>query len=592
MMMRSFQVFLLGFLAITGCSPSSVDDFDSDNDGAPDSIDCHPLDPSIRPGRDEVPYNGRDDDCDVETPDDDLDGDRFGVADDCDDSEPLASPALLEICGDGIDNDCSGDSNHCRWDGLVDLLEEGEKLVGEAAGDHAGSSVSAAGDVNGDGFDDLLVGAPYNDRGGVVRGAVYLFYGGEGEAPIAGLASLSTADAIFVGSDHEETAGTAVAIVDDLDADGYADIVIGAEDYPIGSQPYGGVHIFYGRGDWDRIEGSHALSSADVTIVSDDYESRFGSAVASAGDVDGDGHADLLVGSFWHNAGGSNAGAAFLYYGGSGSERLSGTLGSADADATFVGEDAGDWAGASVAGAGDVDGDGYDDVLLGAPRVNGAVGREGAVYLLYGGEGVDRLSGVIDLDDADVTFAGEAEENHLGESVASAGDVDGDGYDDILLGAPRAPFMSPTTGSAYLFRGTSGAEALTGTHMAQEADWIVRASGDDQLGVRVSACDLDGDGLQDIVVALNTYAGPMAGSHAGGVIVFHGEDFGWHGVVERDDADVLFYATAHASYAGRSHSCAGDLNADGRNDLILGARGDDEIGDVSGAAFIIYGEGQ
>jgi menaquinone-dependent protoporphyrinogen IX oxidase len=151
----------------------------------------------------------------------------------------------------------------------------------------------------------------------------------------------------------------------------------------------------------------------------------------------------VIIGTPYNSDGGSYAGKAYLLYG-----PLYGEIDLAYANASFIGENSHDYAGRSVSSAGDVNGDGYDDVIIGAPYNSDGGGYAGKAYLLYG-----PLYGEIDLAYADASFIGENAYDYAGESVSQAGDVNRDGYDDVIIGAPYNSDGGSYAGKAYLFYG-------------------------------------------------------------------------------------------------------------------------------------------
>jgi hypothetical protein len=286
---------------------------------------------------------------------------------------------------------------------------------GQAAGDYFGHSVAAAGDVNGDGYSDVIIGACYANS---YAGKAYLYLGGP-----SGL----TAASAWVAS-GEATGnffGVSVAPAGDVNGDGYSDVVVGANAYA----NYAGKAYLY-------LGGPSGLSAADAwTASGETVSSQFGYSVGTAGDVNGDGYSDVIVGAYSYHPG-STTGKAYLYLGGP-----SGL--SAAAAWTAWGEDESNYFGYSIAAAGDVNGDGYSDVIVGAYGNTGFTGR---AYLYLGG-----LSGL--SSPSAWTASGEAETNDFGCSVATAGDVNGDGYSDVIVGALG---NNGNAGRAYLFFGGGG----------------------------------------------------------------------------------------------------------------------------------------
>jgi len=441
--------------------------------------------------------------------------------------------------------------------GDTDLSLSGAKLIGENAYDGAALSVSSAGDVNADGNDDLLVGAWKENGGGEDSGSAYLVLG-----PVHGQIDLATADAKLVGEGSYENAGWSVSSAGDTNGDGFHDVFVGATDNGAGGSQSGAGYIVLGP-----ILGEVDLSTADGKLVGETGGDRAGWCVSDAGDVDADGFDDLLIGAPF--AGSTDAGAAYLVLGpASGSVDLSGS------DARLAGEADYDYAGCSVSAAGDVNADGLEDALVGAYGESTGGEQAGAAYLLLG-----PVVGTTTLSTADAKLIGEARHDQAAV-VASAGDVDGDGYTDILVGANGEGSGGEQAGAAYLLLGP-----VTGTRDLSTADAkIVGEAINQYVGTSIaSAGDVDADGQDDIL--LGAYGDGEGGSQAGAAYLMLGPV---SGEVSISTADTKLIGEVAGDSAGRCVSSAGDVDADGRPDLLVGALYENSGGTDSGAAYLLY----
>ena len=252
------------------------------------------------------------------------------------------------------------------------LSEAGYTLNGESSGDDAGIAVAGVGDVDGDGYDDVLVGAPDNDAAGGDSGAVYVVLG-----PVDGPGDLVDAAVTLTGVSSSDDAGTSVDGAGDTNADGYADFLVGVPDNDVRASNSGAAFLVLGP-----VTTSGDLTIANAAMLGENGSDDLGTMVDGAGDVNNDGFDDLSVSAPNHDAGGTTSGAAYLFFG-----PLSGTIGAEDAPLKLVGESASDGAG-GAAGLGDQDGDGYPELLVGSPGDDDGGTDAGAVYLILGGEGL------------------------------------------------------------------------------------------------------------------------------------------------------------------------------------------------------------
>ncbi len=410
------------------------------------------------------------------------------------------------------------------------------------SGDQLGRSVGPAGDVDNDGYDDVIVGSPLDDPNGASSGRVIVFSGRTGSA-------LLTLDGSFAGDEF----GTSVDGVGDIDHDGFDDIVVGAPGHDFGGGNAGTVCVYTGKTGAMKFQWFGSQAGA-----------YFGHAVAGAGDTNNDGYVDVVVGAPFEDSSGANAGRVRVFSGLTG-----GTLRIIDGSA------ANDEFGRSVDGVGDANHDGFDDFIAGAPNHDaggnnaGVVrvysGKEGwATHLFYGGEanalfghavaGLGDVDGDLcpdfavgapfsdynGVDSGEVrVYSGAAGTEHyrvggaagtrMGTSVAGVGDVDDDGHNDVLVGAPKWGFLgTDDVGLVRVYSGSDGSSIVT----------FMGSSADDELGTAVgSAGDVNNDGTPDIVAAA-----PFADSH--------GSNAGYASVWLMDAPYPTTYCTAKVNSLG------------------------------------------
>jgi hypothetical protein len=414
---------------------------------------------------------------------------------------------------------------------------------GEAASDNFGFSVSCAGDVNGDGYSDVIVGAPGNDRNVTNSGTAYIYFGGQ--------IMNNNVDVILTGAGADDSFGFSVAGAGDVNSDGYSDVIVGAYLNDGVASNAGRAYIYYG--------GIVMNSDRDITFNGQAVNDQFGYSVSSAGDVNGDGFSDVIVGAYLNDGGGTNSGRAYIYYGGSSMD--------ATADVVMTGAAASDVLGTSVSSAGDVNDDGYSDVIVSAPGNDAALSNAGRVYIYLGGSAMN--------NNADVLLDGKAIDDQFGNSVASAGDVNGDGFSDVIVGAQYNDAGGSGAGRAYVYFGGSVMNNITDAILNSEA-------ANDRFGISVaSAGDFNGDGYSDIIAG--AYWNDANGTDAGKAYLFTNTLTGY------DIADEVFNGETDLDYLGYAVSSAGDVNGDGFSDIIVGAPYNDAGGISAGRAYIYYG---
>ena len=545
-------------------------DYDADGDGEPVlgyGGDCDDEDPTVLPGATEIWYDGVDQDCSG-TDDYDADGDGYSSdahsGDDCDDGDSAISPGALEICNDGIDQDCDGAPTGCGpWEDIS--VSYADAIIrGNAADDRLSQGdpgFAAAGDINGDGVGDFTIGAIKSDSGGTDAGTAYVFFG-----PVTGQFSANTADLRVNGESTSDFFGRGVQGAKDVDNDGYDDLLFAAINDDDGGTNAGAVYLFNGP-----RSGSTNATAADAKIWGEDAGDILGE-LGFAGDINNDGHADLFFAAQFHDG---KKGAAYLFYG-----PVSTDSDASAADAIFVGENAGDEAGSSLGGGGDIDGDGNADLLIAARGEDTFAASAGALYVIYGGS----MSGSTDLSSADAKLTGEAAGHQIGwgVSIASAGDTNNDGYDDVVVGNRYDSTLDHRHGAVYIIEGP----IATGTASLSTADAkVLGEAAADLVGDSVHGPgDVDNDGYDDIIVGSGyNDAGAKDG---GAVYVLQGPFSGTSSLT--GETSRLTASGANDRLRGRG---VGDVNNDGIPDVMVGAQFNDDAGTNAGAAYLFYGAG-
>lgn len=381
-----------------------------------------------------------------------------------------------------------------------------------------GTSVANAGDINGDGYSDAIVGAPGAANGQAGEGLAYVHYGSITGLPVAPSLTLevNVAGAAF---------GTSVASAGDVNGDGYADVVVGAPQ----SGGIGRAYIFHG--------GPGGLNPAPVLTLAGTSGSLFGASVFKAGDHNVDGYSDVIIGA-------PGADQAFVYPGSS--------AGLVATPVIFSAPVAGGSFGASVCTAGDVNGDGFSDMIIGAPDLSNGQALEGAFYVYVGA--------LITLPTTPaVTFESNVAGRRVGTAVAGAGDTNGDGYFDIVAGAPNASSPESNEGLVYVFYGSSSPAIFTASAVLQSNALNAR------FGTSVAeAGDVNGDGYADVIIG-----GPgntNGEANEGRAWVYLGSTSGLQAALNTTLEPNIANEAFGTSVAG-----GGDVDGDGYSDVIIGS---------------------
>ncbi len=495
-------------------------------------------------------------------------------------STALSSPAIASEFAPTIELSSMDGSNGFRIDGL-------------AAGDYSGKAATTAGDVNGDGIDDMIIGAPWD---GVTApshaGKSYVVFGRtSGFQSTLDLAALDGTNGFCIqGSKIGAASGFSASTAGDINGDGFSDIIVGAPQANPGGIHYAGSsYVVFGKPDgFAATLDVSALNGTNGFRIDGFVEGGgSGARVAAAGDVNGDGFGDMIVGAPTFVSGEGSVHVLFGKRTGFAPtinlSTLNGTTGF-----RFDGY-AGDGTGWTAAAAGDFDGDGFSDVIIGA-RDAGQY-ASGESYVVFGkAAGFVSPLNRFQLDGTNgFVAAGIVGGDKIGYSVAGAGDVNGDGFDDVVIGAPRTyPFGGfRLPGRSYVVFGTNASIPRTIELSGLDGSSGFRIDGSDNVftsGFAVApAGDINSDGFADLLTSMGRdfvifgkqqIFDPVIGlsSLVDGLAGFR---------IDRSNLDTSIRD---------AHSGAGDINGDGFSDIIIGIPQSAPGGLTNaGSTFVMFG---
>ena len=472
----------------------------------------------------------------------------------------------------------------------------GFKISGAVSGDYLGRSVHTAGDVNGDGWADVILGAYGAAPHGAQSGAAYVVFGNDAGIPAnIDVTTLNGTNGFKLsGAVAGDFTGFAVSNAGDVNGDHIDDMIVGAQLANSNGPDSGTIFIVFGKttGFAANIDLATINGSNGFGLIGEGVGYEGGISVSSAGDFNGDGISDLLVGASDAHPHGAQSGRAYVVFGKSTGFAVAINLSSLNGAEGFKmsGAAASDQAGFSVAAAGDVNADGFADIIVGAYSADSNGANAGTSYVVFGKGGGFSNIDLSTLHGPDgFLINGAAAGEISGYSVAGAGDVNGDGFDDVIVGAWRANAPAIQTGAAYVVFGGVGGfgghfdlvniDGTNGFKLSGDA-------GGDDAGVSVSSAGVViGDGLADLLVGASVADVNGIGSGAAYVV------FG-----QLPDAAVNRTGTnagqnlVGGNFDDTLNLKGGDdhLFGHGGNDLLIGGAGNDVLDGGSGTDTADY----
>ncbi len=457
-----------------------------------------------------------------------------------------------------------------------------------SARDRFGISVASIGDLNGDGMPDIVAGASWDDAGGRDRGAVHLML----LDPIRPVPNYKVHDTAKIniqavqgsGYNNQTFFGT-VSSIGDIDSDGTPDIAVGANQDSSGGRDRGAVYILLMNND-GTVKRATAINSATPrgpTLSDDDF---FGASIASIGDINGDGTPDIAVGAEGDDSGGTNSGAVYiLLMNNDGTVKSTVKINSATPRGPAL--SFGDRFGASVASIGDINEDGTPDIAVGAEGDDSGSRNSGAVHILLMNNG-GTVKSTVKINSATPRGLALSNGDRFGVSVASIGDINGDGTPDIAVGAEDDDSGGTNRGAVHILLMNNGGTVKRTVEINSATPRGPALSNYDRFGASIASIgDINGDGTPDIAVGARDDSKIKTQQGAFYILLLNDDGTVKRSVKMDSNTPNIPDMPADGRF-GVSIALVGDINGDGTPDIAVGADQDNSGGSNRGAVYIIF----
>ena len=482
--------------------------------------------------------------------------------------------------------------------------QTGIKLSGLSPGDSSGYSVSGIGDINHDGIDDFAIGAPQNGPSPTGSGIVYVIFGNSGiNQEMISLDQLNGRNGFQIwGESLNDQLGRTLSIAGDMNGDQMDDLLIGAISagrsgrcYVLFGSPTISDTGFFNLTFLDGRQGFKINGEREDQILT-------GVSVSGGSDINSDGYTDILIGSWYSANGRYQSGRSYLVFGGQGVGR-GGVLNLTDLNGSngfkLNGEASGDISGSAVSMMGDINGDGIDDLMIGAEN---ALSQAGRSYVLLGNKDLNRIGAEFNLSDLNgvngFKLEGESQGDRSGISVSGIGDINQDGYSDLIIGAPFASSSNGyQSGVSYVVFGGNqighdGLIPLSDLNGRNGFKIIGKMAGEFSGRMVSGAEDFNRDGVDDFLIS-SPVAGVIQPPSSYTYLLFGSTQLGNSGLFSLSSLNgsngLMFTGESPGDNSGFSLSAAGDINQDGVADILIGApqmHGGEQIG----RSYLIFGD--